>query len=126
MISMSVNLGLLSQIKNLYGSRGKEKGITEIGYYLEESLKLESVKYEKKPPKVNVFYRLTPKLFYSDQEDHADVPSLLSGEVSDKKEDDIGLIKFSDWSYKKKLELFFQLIWNTIRIESIESFSRQY
>jgi hypothetical protein len=67
---------------------------------------LKAVKYGKKPPKVNAFHRLIPKFSYSEEEDHYDFPLLLGGDAKDKEEDQIGLVKFSDWRYEQEIRAF--------------------
>jgi hypothetical protein len=95
-----------SLVNNLLGSRKNENGITVIGGYKEEKLKLEPVIYGRKPPKVNVFNRLVNKFFYSDIEDHYDVPAILDGDIVDKQEYKVGLVKFSDWRYEREIRAF--------------------
>ncbi|MGZ3634338.1 MAG: DUF2971 domain-containing protein [Parachlamydiaceae bacterium] len=95
--------------RTLYGSRLFEKfdDITEIGCYDEAHLKLKSVKYCKKPPKVNAFHRLIPKFTYTGMESHFDVPLLLQGDARKKEEHLIGLVKSSDWQYEQEIRAFF-------------------
>ena len=92
-------INVRSPIEILYGSRPLESEfgtITEIGFYDDERLELQSVKYGKNPPKVNAFHRLIPKFYYSEIENHYDVPALLEGDAKEKQEDQIGLVKYSD------------------------------
>jgi len=93
----------------LYGSRCSDKfdGVTEIGCYDEAHLRLKSVKYCKKPPKVNAFHRLIPKFTYTEMESHFDVPLLLQDDVRKKEEHLIGLVKSSDWQYEQEIRAFF-------------------
>lgn len=82
-------------------------GVIEIGKYNDECLELKSVKYGKKPPKVNAFHRLIPKFSYTEQEDHYDVPLLLGGDAKEKEEAKIGFVKYSDWRYEQEVRVFF-------------------
>lgn len=100
---------ITTPIKSLYGSRPlPEKGFRcfELGNYNEDSLELKSVKYGKRPPRANAFHRLIPRFSYSEMEDHYDVPSLLHGDAKNKKEDQVGLVKFSDWRYEQEVRAF--------------------
>jgi hypothetical protein len=97
-----------SPIKMLHGTRSLPEdrlGEFEIGIYDEDSLELKPVKYGKKPPKVNAFHRLIPRFSYSEEEDHYDVPLLLGGDAKDKEEDQVGLVKFSDWRYEQEVRV---------------------
>lgn len=97
---------IASPIKMLHGIRPLPEdrlGGFEIGIYDEDDLELKVVKYRTKPPKVNAFHRLIPKFSYSEEEDHYDVPLLLGGDAKDKEEDQIGLVKFSDWRYEQEI-----------------------
>ena len=93
----------------LHGQRSskKLKGVTELGIYKDERLELKEVTYGKRPPKVNAFHRLIHKFSYSEMEDHYDVPLLIAGDAEEKREDLIGLIKYSDWRYEKEIRAFF-------------------
>ena len=93
----------------LHGQRPskKLKGVTELGIYKDERLELKEVTYGKRPPKVNAFHRLIHKFSYSEMEDHYDVPLLIAGDAEEKREDLIGLIKYSDWRYEKEIRAFF-------------------
>jgi hypothetical protein len=93
----------------LHGQRPskKLKGVTELGIYKDECLELKEVTYGKRPPKVNAFHRLIHKFSYSEMEDHYDVPLLIAGDAEEKREDLIGLIKYSDWRYEKEIRAFF-------------------
>lgn len=100
---------IASPINMLHGTRplpDDRLGDFEIGIYTEDDLELKAVKYGRMPPKVNAFHRLIPKFSYSDEEDHYDVPLLLGGDTKDKEEDQIGLIKFSDWRYEQEIRAF--------------------
>lgn len=98
-----------SSIRILDGTRPSKtnKGVIEIGKYFEDSLELKTVKYGKKPPKVNAFHRLIPKFVYSEEEDHYDVPLLIGGDAEEKEEEKIGLVKYSDWRYEQEVRAFF-------------------
>ena len=103
-------INVRSPIDILFGSRPLESKfgtISEIGFYDDERLELQSVKYGKKPPKVNAFHRLIPKFYYSEIESHYDVPALLEGDAKEKQEDQIGLVKYSDWRYEQEVRAFF-------------------
>lgn len=93
----------------LHGHRPSKKleGVTELGIYKDEHLELKEVTYGKRPPKVNAFHRLIHKFFYSEMEDHYDVPALIAGDAEEKREDLIGFIKYSDWRYEKEIRAFF-------------------
>ncbi|MEZ6122890.1 MAG: DUF2971 domain-containing protein [Planctomycetaceae bacterium] len=102
-------ISIASPIHMLHGTRPRPEdrlGDFEIGIYKEDKLELKAVKYGKKPPKVNAFHRLIPKFSYSEEEDHYDVPLLLGGDAKDKEEDQIGLVKFSDWRYEQEIRAF--------------------
>ncbi|MBI4756781.1 MAG: DUF2971 domain-containing protein [Betaproteobacteria bacterium] len=102
-------LRIASPIKMLHGTRPLPEdrlGHFEIGFYDEDCLELKAVKYGKKPPKVNAFHRLIPRFSYSEEEDHYDVPLLLGGDAKDKEEDQVGLVKFSDWRYEQEVRAF--------------------
>src|SRR4051794_5886536 len=43
---------------------------------------------------------------YSAEEQHYDVPENLSGDAVEKEENDLGLIKSSDWRYEKEARVF--------------------
>ena len=103
-------INVRSPIDILFGSRPLESKfgtISEIGFYDDERLELQSVKYGKKPPKVNAFHRLITKFYYSEIESHYDGPALLEGDAKEKKEDQIGLVKYSDWRYEQEIRTFF-------------------
>ena len=103
-------INVRSPLNLLFGSRPLESKfgtISEIGFYDDERLELQSVKYGKNPPKVNAFHRLIPKFYYSEIENHYDVPALLEGDAKEKKEDQIGLVKYSDWRYEQEIRTFF-------------------
>lgn len=102
-------INVQSPLNILYGSRSSDNfdGVTEIGCYQEAHLKLESVKYGRRPPKVNAFHRLIPKFIYTEMEDHYDVPLLLGGDAGEKEESQIGLVKYSDWRYEQEIRAFF-------------------
>ena len=101
-------LRITSQIKMLHGIRQlpERPRVFMMGIYDEDNLELKPVKYGKKPPKVNAFHRLIPKFSYSEEEDHYDVPLMLSGDAKDKAEDQLGLIKFLDWRYEQEIRAF--------------------
>lgn len=102
-------INVQSPINILYGSRPSDNldGVTQIGCYQEAHLELESVKYGRRPPKVNAFHRLIPKFIYTEMEDHSDVPLLLGGDAREKAESQIGLVKYSDWRYEHEVRAFF-------------------
>lgn len=102
-------INVQSPINILYGSRPSDNldGVTQIGCYQEAHLELESVKYGRRPPKVNAFHRLIPKFIYTEREDHCDVPLLLGGDAGEKEESLIGLVKYSDWRYEQEVRAFF-------------------
>lgn len=102
-------INVQSPINILYGSRPSDNfdGVTQIGCYQEAHLELESVKYGRRPPKVNAFHRLIPKFIYTEMEDHYDVPLLLGGDAGEKEENQIGLVKYSDWRYEQEIRAFF-------------------
>lgn len=98
-----------SPIKVLEGERPSREweGAFELGIYKEEHLPLQEVQYGRRPPKVNAFHRLIPKFRYSEREDHYDVPLSLGDEAEGKKEDLVGLVKYSDWRYEREVRVFF-------------------
>ena len=98
-----------SPIKMLHGTRPLPEdrlGDFEVGIYDEDSLELKPVKYGKKPPKVNAFHRLIPRFSVSEEEDNYDVPLLLGCDAKDKEEDQVGLVKYSDWRYEHEVRAF--------------------
>ncbi|MDO8334862.1 MAG: DUF2971 domain-containing protein [Nitrosomonas sp.] len=100
---------IASPVNMLHGARPYSEdriGTYEIGIYKESGLELKAVKYGKVPPKVNAFHRLIPRFLYSEEEDHYDVPLLLGGDAKSKEEDQIGLVKFSDWRYEQEVRAF--------------------
>ena len=102
-------IGVCSPIKMLHGTRplGEDQiGDYEIGIYDEDRLELKTVKYGRKPPKANAFHRLIPRFSYTEAEDHYDVPLLLGGDAKDKEENQVGLIKYSDWKYEQEIRAF--------------------
>jgi len=107
--SMDGTLSVRSPINVLHGYRPSKDfgGATEIGIYKDEHLKLKEVKYGRRPPKVNAFHRLIPKFHYSKMEDHYDVPLNIGADAQEKKEDLVGLVKYSDWRYEKEVRAFF-------------------
>ncbi len=107
--SMDGSFNVRSPINVLHGHRPSKnfKGATEIGIYRDEHLQLKEVKYGRRPPTVNAFHRLIPKFHYSEMEDHYDVPLLIGGGAEEKKEDLVGLVKYSDWRYEKEIRAFF-------------------
>lgn len=76
-------------------------------YYKETFLELKSVKYLRKPPKVNAFHKLIPFFEYTEQEDHYDVPLNIGASASRKQEDALGLIKSSHWRYESEVRGIF-------------------
>ncbi|MDD9177091.1 DUF2971 domain-containing protein [Aliivibrio sp. S2TY2] len=98
-----------STFSNLDGHRKKD-GFIEIGRYKTENIRLETVEYSRQPVKVNAFHKLISKFFYSEMEDHYDVPLLLPGDAKYMEEHKIGLVKFSDWRYEKEIRAFFPTI----------------
>jgi len=107
--SMDGSVHVRSPINVLHGERPSKEleGVTEIGIYKDEHLKLQEVKYGRRPPKVNAFHRLIPKFHYSEMEDHYDVPLNIGADAEEKKEDLVGLVKYSDWRYEKEVRAFF-------------------
>lgn len=107
--SVDGSLHVHSPINVLHGHRPSKdlKGVTEIGIYTDEHLKLKEVKYGRRPPKVNAFHRLIPKFYYSEMEDHYDVALNIGADAEEKKEDLVGLVKYSDWRYEKEIRAFF-------------------
>jgi hypothetical protein len=107
--SMDGFLHVRSPINVLYGHRQAKdfEGATEIGYYKEEHLKLVEVKYGRRLPKVNAFHRLIPKFRYSEIEDYYDVPLNIAADAQKKKDDLVGLVKYSDWRYEREVRAFF-------------------
>lgn len=102
-------IGVHSPIPILHGVRPSRKSSFanyEIGIYREDRLQLTPVRYGKRPPKVNAFNRLIPKFSYSEPEDHYDVPLLLEGDAEQKQEQQVGLIKYSDWRYEREVRAF--------------------
>jgi Protein of unknown function (DUF2971) len=99
-------IGVSSDLNILWGERPLQNGITEIGHYKDERLKLKRVHYGKKPPKVNAFHRLIRHFSYTEQESHYDVPLNLGGDAEEKKEHLIGLVKYSDWRYEREIRAF--------------------
>jgi hypothetical protein len=102
-------ISVRSPIKILYGVRPVIKdqiGDYEIGIYNEDRLELKTIKYRSKLPKVNAFHQLIPKFSYTEEEDHYDVPLLLGGDAKDKEEDQVGLIKHSNWRYEEEIRAF--------------------
>lgn len=102
------SIHIFSPIRLLHGSRPSKTstGVTEIGWYRDEHLTLEKVRYGRHPPKVNAFHRLIHKFSYSSREHDYDVPLLISGGASEKRESLIGLVKGSDWRYEKEVRAF--------------------
>jgi hypothetical protein len=101
-------IGVRSAAKVLHGKRPSATvGIVEVGIYRDEQLKLQEVRYGRKPPKVNAFHRLIHKFSYSEEEHHYDVPWMLGGDAPDKEESIIGLVKYSDWRYEEEVRAFF-------------------
>ncbi len=98
-----------SALNVLHGTRPPKEdgGFTEIGIYKDERLELKKVEYGKKPPKVNAFHRLIHQFSYTEKEDHYDVPLQIGGDAEEKKENLIGLVKYSDWRYEKEVRAFF-------------------
>jgi hypothetical protein len=96
-----------SPINILHGTRPLPEHRIEIGIYNEQCLDLMTVKYGRKPPKVNAFHRMIPKFTYSEEEDHYDVPFLLPGDAEEKEESKIGLVKYSDWRYEQEIRAFY-------------------
>ena len=98
-----------SPINLLHGHRPSQtlEGFTEFGIYKDENLELKEVQYGRRPPKANAFHRLIHKFSYSEMEDHYDVPLLIAGDAEVKKEDLVGLVKYSDWRYEKEIRAFF-------------------
>ncbi len=96
-----------SSLSNLSGYREKEEGWTEIGSYANERLLLQDVNYSNQPCKVNAFERLIHKFFYSEREDHYDVPESLLGVIDRMEENKVGLVKYTDWKYEKEVRLLF-------------------
>ncbi len=102
-------ISVTSPLSIFSGTRPSEKspGILEIGRYKDDRLPLARVEYATKLPTVNAFIRLIPKLHYSEEEHHYDVPLLLPAEAGKKQESKIGLLKYSEWRYEKEIRAFF-------------------
>jgi len=107
--SMDGSFHVRSPINVLRGQRPSKdfEGVTTIGFYKDEHLKLKDVKYGRRPPKVNAFHRLIPKFSYSEMEDHYDVPRIIGSDAEKKMEDLVGFVKYSDWRYEKEIRAFF-------------------
>lgn len=95
-----------SSLKNLYGTRNKV-GYTEIGYYDNGALKLNTVKYSGKICKINGFRSIVSKLRFSEEEDRLSFPESLFGKLNYMQEENIGLVKYTDWKYEKEVRLLF-------------------
>lgn len=105
----SRSIHVQSPIPLLAGSRPSkiiERG-KEIGIYRDEHLALEEVSYSRRPPKVNAFHRLICEFPYSEMENHYDVPEMIGSAAAKKKENLVGLVKYSDWRYEKEVRAFF-------------------
>lgn len=96
-----------STLSNLSGHRKKEEGWIEIGFYNNESLKLEEVNYRKHLCKINAFEVLRHKFRYTEREEYFDVPESLIGRLDRMEEDKVGLVKYTDWKYEKEIRLLF-------------------
>ena len=79
----------------------------KIGIYRDERVEVKPVTYRPRPAKVNAFHRLIPKFHYSEAEYHYDVPENLHSEAATKEEDQIGLVKASNWRYEQEERAFF-------------------
>ena len=100
-------LRLSSPANLLHGTRpSSSPGITEIGIYRDAEVQLESVRYRSAPPRINAFHRLIPHFHYSEEEDHYDVPLLISGGAPDRQEKLFGLVKALTWKYEKEARAF--------------------
>ncbi|WP_375057400.1 DUF2971 domain-containing protein [Zobellella sp. DQSA1] len=100
-------INLSSDLKILNGVRHKENKTYEIGLYNECSLEFKKVIYAQNPAKVNAFRRLIRYFRFTEEESHYDVPESLTGDTNLLEEDNIGLLKYSDWRYESEYRLIF-------------------
>jgi hypothetical protein len=98
-----------SPISILYGFKplAESSSVLEVGLYDEQYVELMPVRYGRKPPKLNAFYRLIPRFTYSGEEYHYDLPLLLPSQAEEKEESHFGLVKYSDWRYEQEVRAFF-------------------
>lgn len=102
--SLDQSISVESPTELFWDTRPTEvEGIQAIGMYKDCVIPLQSVKYRKRPPIVNLFRRLIHKFHVSEMEDHYDAPAILEGLAHKKQEEMVGLIKYSDWRYENEV-----------------------
>ena len=82
----------------------KIKGIHTLGCYDNKiDINVSEVKYSTKIPKINAFNVISDKFYYSEEEDHYDVPANICSGIPDYSEKLFGLVKFKDWKYEQEI-----------------------
>ncbi|MEY5004976.1 MAG: hypothetical protein RI969_64 [Verrucomicrobiota bacterium] len=116
--SSDSTLKITSDLKIYDGSRDKNgillpgqkaDGIITIGTWADATLELKKVHYAPRDVKVNAFHLFTPHFFYSEEEDHYDVPLLIGAGAPKKGEDRVGLIKDEVWGFEDEIRAFLPL-----------------
>lgn len=103
--SLDGSVEIENDCKLFWGSLGDQGFIQTIGHVKKTSAILKKVKYAKNPPRINGFGRLSKQFFYSEYEAHYDYREELCSKTTDMHEEDIGLVKYTDWKYEKEIRL---------------------
>ena len=85
----------------------KDEGVRKISLKDEFFCKVRKVSYSKNRPKVNGFHQISHLFWYSEMEEHYDVPLNITAGCFSYDEKVRSLIKFSDWSYEKEVRCIF-------------------
>lgn len=111
-------LRISSDMKIYHGARDKNgvllpgrvpDGIATIGLWADATIELKKVRYEPHNVKVNAFHSITPHFFYSEEEDHYDVPLMIGAGAPRKGEDHVGLVKDEVWGFEDEVRAFLPL-----------------
>lgn len=111
-------LRISSCSKIYYGARDKNgvllpgrvpDGIVTLGLWADATIELKKVRYEPRDVKVNAFNSMIPHFFYSEEEDHYDVPLMIGAGAPRKGEDHVGLVKDEVWGFEDEVRAFLPL-----------------
>lgn len=107
--SLDNSIEIESDCELFWGGWGDQDSIQTIGHVKKTSVSLKKVKYAKNPVRINGFGRLSKRFFYSEYESHYDYREEVYGKTTDMHEEDIGLVKYTDWKYEKEIRLHLPL-----------------
>lgn len=94
-----------SNCKLFWGVVDQKNAIKTLGTVRRATVNLKKVKYAKNPVRINGFGRLAKHFQYSEQEYDYNYVEELCHKTADMHEDEVGLVKYTDWKYEKEIRI---------------------